>query len=404
MDLSSFEREFISLICGAVNNKRVYVSEDFKWDRAFDLAMRHNVMSILFYAAQANNVPENIMNKIHSIFLKNIVISENQMYYISRISNAFEVEDIDFVLLKGTILKAMYPSNDMRFMGDADILIKTEQYDKIKPVLKKIGFVEQNEYDPEIVWNIHGLHLELHKSLFAKRNSDFYAYFGNIWNDVVLMEGKKHTYMLKPETNLVYMVSHLAKHMRNGGVGMRHVTDIWVYKSKVKFDERIVEEELEKLKLLEFYKNILKTIDVWFNNVEGDDTTDLITKWILSSGSFGTTEQYIIGKALKNQVAAGKKTGKATVIIKTIFPSYSLMCGMYPILNKVKILLPIMYIVRIFSRVLFKRGAINRCINKMAISTEDNVNSFYSYMKKIGINYDFIIHENNAIEKTIEKH
>ncbi len=387
--MNSFIKEFVSLVSGAVKGEKIHVSESFDWDTALELAVRHNIVPMLFYSVESDNVPKNVMDKINSIFFRSLTVSENQIYYIKRISDAFEENGIDFVLLKGSVLKNMYPASDMRVMGDADILIKTEQYAKIKQTLEKIGFAEQKECDPEIIWNIHGLHLELHKSLFAKRNSDFYAYFGDGWENAVLINEKKHTYVLNPEASLVYLIAHLAKHMRNGGVGVRHITDIWIYGSKVKFDEKIVEKELEKLKLLEFYKNILKTINVWFNGAERDDTTDLITRWILSSGSFGTAEQYLLGNALKKKIANGRMESKGKLLLRSAFPPYSVMCGIYPVLRKIKLLLPFMYAVRIISRIIFKRGVMKDCINKAEISTEENVDAFHACMKKMGLNYDF---------------
>lgn len=388
--MNSFGKEFIALIKGAVSGEKVHVSDNFDWNEAFELAMRHSIVPFIFYSVDAGVVPSEVMSKFNAVFFQSLAISENQIYYIKELSDAFENEGVDFVLLKGSVLKGMYPSSDMRVMGDADILIKTEQYDKIKPILEKIGFSEQKDCDPEIIWDIKGLHLELHKSLFSKRNSDFYDCFGDGWKNAVLTDGKNHTYVLNPEASLVYLVAHLAKHMRNGGVGVRHVTDIWVYKSKVNVDETVVKKELEKLKLLDFYKNILKTIDVWFNNADCDEVTDFITEWILSGASFGTLDRYYLGAALKKKMETGKKQSKADIFLKFAFPPYSTMCDLYPILKKVKILLPVMYIVRAFSRLLSKRGAVQDCVDKINLSNDDSIDSFRANMEKMGLNYDFI--------------
>ncbi len=65
------------------------------------------------------------------------------------------------------------------------------------------------------------------------------------------------------------------------------------------------------------------------------------------------------------------------------------MRDIYSILKKVKLLLPFTYIVRIVSRIIFKRDAIKSCINKAEISTEENIDTFHVCMMKMGINYDF---------------
>ena len=38
-------------------------------------------------------------------------------------------------------MKALYPAPELRVMGDADVLIRLEQYEKIVPLMEKMGFV-----------------------------------------------------------------------------------------------------------------------------------------------------------------------------------------------------------------------------------------------------------------------
>ena len=47
--------------------------------------------------------------------------------------------------LKGCNMKALYPSPELRVMGDADILIRVEQYDRIRPIIQSLGFEEYGD-------------------------------------------------------------------------------------------------------------------------------------------------------------------------------------------------------------------------------------------------------------------
>ena len=54
----------------------------------------------------------------------------------------------------------------MRTMGDADILIKTEQYERIVPIMNRLGYLPGVESNHEYVWDKKNmLHVELHKML-----------------------------------------------------------------------------------------------------------------------------------------------------------------------------------------------------------------------------------------------
>ena len=56
------------------------------------------------------------------------------------------------MLLKGASIKKIYPSSELRLMGDIDILIKEEQYEQIRKILCNIDLCEVNETDHELIW------------------------------------------------------------------------------------------------------------------------------------------------------------------------------------------------------------------------------------------------------------
>lgn len=60
--------------------------------------------------------------------------NEQQDYVSEEVFAAFDKNGIAYMPLKGILLKKLYPCPEMRVMGDLDILIKTEQYTKIKSI------------------------------------------------------------------------------------------------------------------------------------------------------------------------------------------------------------------------------------------------------------------------------
>lgn len=64
-------------------------------------------------------------------------------------------------------------------MGDADILIRMGQYDRIKPILNSFGYCEGEAWDHELKWIHSALFLELHRRVVPMGHKDFSAYFGD---------------------------------------------------------------------------------------------------------------------------------------------------------------------------------------------------------------------------------
>ena len=91
------------------------------------------------------DILEKTVNKIEDPRFRLLVIGDGEY------RAAFEKNGIAHMPLKGILMKQLYPRPDMRIMGDADILIRVEQYEKIKPLLEELGFAEKLESDHELI-------------------------------------------------------------------------------------------------------------------------------------------------------------------------------------------------------------------------------------------------------------
>ena len=80
------------------------------------------------------------MQGLFQTYCKMLLHSERQMADVKRIYKAFEENNIDYMPVKGCNMKSLYPAPEMRVMGDADILIKLDQYDKVEKVMNELGF------------------------------------------------------------------------------------------------------------------------------------------------------------------------------------------------------------------------------------------------------------------------
>ena len=147
-------------------------------------------------------------------------------------------------------------------MGDADVLIHAEQYNKIVPILEKNDFTFVKENLNELCWQKLPFYIELHRYLISPQHKDYYGYFGDGWQLARPSEGFKHRFEMSDEDFFVFLFAHFTKHYRSSGIGIKHMTDIWVYlKAKPELDIKYIERELDKLKMLTFYKNVLRTVN-----------------------------------------------------------------------------------------------------------------------------------------------
>lgn len=386
--MNNLQIGILGLMKSALTGEKTVLPSDFNPTSALSLAKRHQIVPLIYYGITNSEikVPENIFTDIENITYQSIAVSHNQLFELENLYKAFEESGIEYMPLKGAVIKNLYPKPEMRTMGDADILIKTEQYEKIRAIMRNAGFKEAVESDHELIWNKNNIHLELHKRLIPSYNKDYYAYYGDGWKLTTHDTGSR--YKMSDEDMFTYLFTHYAKHYRDGGIGIRHITDLYVYLSaKPNLNKTYIETELEKLKLLEFYNNTVHTLNVWFNGDRPDEMSDFITEKIFKSGPYGTYAAHIISDAYK---ASG--TGK-NVRIKRIFRltflPYKYMVDKYPVLKKAPFLLPFMWMVRIINILLKKRDKIAVQKKELDYITDGKISEYKKDLNYVGLDFNF---------------
>lgn len=367
--MTTFQKDIVKIIKNGVLGSHEQITPDFDWRKGLSFCIRHGIAVIFYYGISNLSVkpPEYVMTKLEKVTHASIAQNVNQMYLIDKLKNVFNQNDIDYLFLKGSILKSMYPKSEMRIMGDSDILIKLEQYDKIESLMQGMGYEFIKESDYEIAWSKPGLFIEFHKRLIPNHDKDFYFYYGdNNWlNAQKLVNSNEYKY--SDEDCYIYLFTHYTRHFRTGGIiSIRHILDFYIYLlAKPDMDMDYIKSEFKKLKLLEFYENTEKTLKVWFEGAASEEVTEIITDFIFDIGS---VEKLTSLEAIKQQEFNDKKISKGKRFLGTMFLPYKYMCDKYNILKKWPILLPIMWCVRFIDVLIFKRnrfGDFTKSINSL---------------------------------------
>ncbi len=387
----STEKGILTLLRSAITGEHLTLSDDFSIEEALLVIKKHHMMALCYEGAVNCGIsPKHpTMQQLFQAYYRGLIISERQIKAIEGLCKAFEDNDIDYLPLKGCNMKALYPKPELRAMGDADILIREEQYDLIKPIVAGLGFEEKSENDHEHTWLSKELYLELHKRLITSYNPDYFAYFGSGWHLAKIQNGNR--YSMTVEDEFIYMFTHFARHYRDGGIGCRHVVDLWVYRrSYPKIDENYVKIELKKLHLSEFYENICHLLNVWFEDGKENEKTDFITDFIFNSGSWGQKDSYILSAVAKNVSAGGNvKSGKRKSWVKVVFQPKVELEYRYTILQKAPWLLPAIWVFHWFEVVLFRRNSIRKRYKTMQIATEQKVQSYQDALNYVGLSFNF---------------
>ena len=385
--MNTLQKGIALLLRSGITGEKLPLPEDFSLEEALPVLKKHSVIPLAFQGAvncgQDQNNPA--MQKMLFVSYRNLMTHEKQMRALEKLLVTFETQSIPILPVKGYNIKKLYPKPELRPMGDADILIREEDYSQIRPIMENLGFTQIEDSTHVYTWKHDDLLVELHKCLVDQKDADYHAYYGSGWRLAVPGEGSLH--YMRAEDEYIYLFVHLAKHYRDCGIGYRHMVDLYVYRRKVKdLDMSYVRGELEKLRLWDFYENIMDTLQVWFEDGKENPRTELITEFVFHSGNWGMMETSYLNKALK---AGGKGESVKNAGIKTawriLFPSYETMAYDQKLLRQWPILLPIYWVGRWIRILTVQRKTIWGKLRILKQVDDDSVNSHRDALLAVGL-------------------
>ena len=390
--MNTLQRGMLSLIHSAITGEKNEIPSDFDFLLCYNYAKAHRILPLVYHGIICNKIKleEQLKNKFFMATYQAIAVAHKQKDFLEKISAEFEKENIDYMPLKGSIIKDLFPKLEMRPMGDLDILFKFAQYGKIVPILERMNlkFVKENEN--ELSWKDYPLYVEFHRYLVSPQHEDYFKYFGDGWQFAKKAENKKNLYVMKDEDYYVYLFAHLTKHYRFSGIGIKHLVDIWVYlNAKPNLDMEYIEEKLEQIGISLFHKNIVKTVRCWFDGEAEDEVCEIITKKVFGSGAFGTGESAKKAAAVKTRENSKVNNLFLSRTLYVLFPPYKNMCLLFPVLKKAAFLLPFMWIWRIVYTVLFKKGRVKAQYSGIKNTSMQEIDDYANELKAVGLDYKF---------------
>lgn len=388
--MDTIHKGITTLMASAVTGEKRQLPEGFTLESALPIIKKQHLTPLVFQGALNCGIPRQdpIMARMMQRYIAYMLQSEKQMRAAERLFAAFEENGIDYLPLKGVNMKSLYPKPELRLMGDADILIRFGQYERIEPIMTTLGYTMTRVGPCDHEWRCEDLTVELHRQLIPPEDTVLHAYFGDGWGRAVKGEGFR--YHFSREDTFLYQFTHMAKHYLHNGIGSRHILDLYVYlRANPGMDEAYIEGEMAKLQLLDFYRNIRRTLRVWFEDAAPDGVTEHITAYVFSSGSFGTLENGISTDAVRQSQEKGTVAhSRIRALLTAVFPSAAALELKYPVLQKKPWLLPLVWVYRWFEVLLCRPGNIRRKMGAAASMTDEKVLQRRQALEYVGLTFE----------------
>jgi len=346
---SNYIHRYIDLIAFYLNKKEAtdFVINDEELMFFIKLSKRHSLTALFYKVLKETKVKvnEEQLQKLEQYYLSNLrkaVLFEEERKVLFQFLND---NQIDFLPLKGLIIKDYYLDSYTREFADNDILFSCKD-NLIKSFFTKRGYEVEvyRKSNHDVYMKKPFFNFEMHRALFGETgdNEKIVSYFDNYFDKTLVREGYER--YLSKEDFYIYFTAHTYKHFSHSGCGIRTLIDYYQYLKNNTLDFAYINEELTKLEMLDFSNDICSLAIKLFDNQNLNDKEEEMLLYIASSGTYGT---------LQNSVSKGvKKKGKFRYTMSRLFPPYSFYKSAYPWAYKTVILIPIAWLIRFF-RILF---------------------------------------------------
>ena len=331
---------------------------DLNWEQLFTLAETQSVTGILCYLLinDPEGVPEQILQsaryQYHATIQQFMIRGRRMEGLIKKLNDA----EIDHLLFKGFVLKNYYPIPELRTYGDIDFLIRPEDRAKCHGLMLDNGYTSETNWEPVYSYGKGSEYYEIHTDVMevdVSNKADYKAYFQHIWEHAENRSG--HTWYLTPEFHLLYLLTHIAKHISASGAGIRMYLDIAIFVEKLRdtIDWHWVGRELETLQFVDF-ANMVFTLVERYLGVESpiplrpidDGVLEDFMEYTLEAGVFGHYNRDSGLVTLKKQNEDDETVLKGAALMERLFPSAKSIETRYTYLQKNPWLLPVAWVHR----------------------------------------------------------
>lgn len=340
----------INLIASVINSTQPpEKDDDISWQSIIDFAKKQSVLNIVSYACEKLKTKPDpaAMKYLKEFRMQKIIVEAQQEIESCDAMDKLESMGVKHMPLKGYKVKNLYPSPDMRTMGDLDLLIDEDRCEEVVDAFVADGFTFCASGDLHSNVERGNAYIEFHRALINKKHKILSDYFGTGWERARLCDGFSYRYELSEEDLYIFLVAHIAKHYRYGGTGIRSLLDLYVYRRAYpELNMGYICEELEKTGLRVFYEKIEKIAFDWYSGSFSGEF-DTVSSYIVSGGVYGDEKVPLLNEFI-NENKGSIKTTKIKNWFTVVFPGKELMTTRYPVLKKCIILLPLFWIIRFF--------------------------------------------------------
>lgn len=384
--MNNNEKYFIALINSHLNNTAPPEPVDVDFNEIYRLANINNIIGIVSSEVSGikdiSSIDNGLLSKFRQQIGFTVINSAEKEASVSEITQILKENEIEYLFIKGEIIKRYYPTPALRVSADTDIIVRDNDLGKIKDILIGKNYKIFDEKDVGFSAWINKKNVEFH----SEKDYDN-KYFESIF-DLCTNDGLE--YKIDDYNHLLYVLCHIIKHFKYCGAGIKMFMDVDVLIRHIdnfdydKFIKMCIDCGIES-----FSKITLSICNLLFNTPvkaeidfeENIELKEMFEDEIINAGTFGF-EKRDLGSFYAISSSKDGEASKSRAMRQFLFPKKEQLQKRYSYLEDKPYLLPIAWGNRAFNGV-FKRG--KHSVDTINMITNSNDDTYAKLLNELDI-------------------
>lgn len=390
--MNRLQGEMLRIVNSALKNEKVKINSGVEWKELFKECRDHQLVPLLNYGLEKEEMKgaleEKDIEKLKLKILRSNIRETEHVFKVSKVLKNLQDSCIPVIVLKGLVVRNLYPRPELRTMSDADILVPLETLGKVSRLMKDMGYRQTKNFEDHgahIVFKKEGeypveVHWTLINNAFFKGNKEFEK---ELWQDCMDVQvGKVNALGLSVENLAVHLCTHMAVHLAYKGFGLRQLIDLTLlvnnYGNEIDWNRFLSKIKVSGIERFTFTVFNLSSelfgmkipIEIKARDTIGNEYTKLLLQDIFESGTHGKKDKSrVFASEFAFEQGSGASRDEKAILnkwLKLLFPPVREMGDRYSYAKNCIVLTPIAWIHHIFAGLFNKKYSF---FNKYKIAT-----------------------------------
>lgn len=371
-------RSLVGIVSSIIRQNELHVNFNrIDWERMYRIADYHKVANIVYLAilGYSESVPERWRERFFGRYQESLQFGENYKESIQEVLAWLDARNISCTVLTSEIVREFYRIPEAADTSPLRIYLDEGSYTLAKGYLIDLGYEVGATYEGtgERFSRISAIPVELYYA-FPFRAARYIKEMRRLLESACEREGYKRIHALSVESEFVYRMASAAYRYVTDEVTMREIIELQVFhktfRDRIRMDA--VQKRLKDFEIDGLAEKLLRISYMWFGDrkdtyydglPEDMSVYDILEERLLTRGIINheTDSQALkLEKSVRKELEKEKKGERirqlkakmkerfesAMRVLRWIFPDYHYMASIYPILEKLPVLLPVFWVSR----------------------------------------------------------